>query len=154
MRRFILLSTLIVLFCSCSINEKPLFIAVSDIEMVDADAKTVSFIAKARFENPNDVGGSLKSDAILVFVNDIKVARVSSENFKVPAKKEFTIPLKVVVSTDSILKRNGGDAIQNLLNSLLSKTVKVQYKGDLVYKTFGFSHLYNIDETQLVNIKF
>lgn len=154
MRNILLLLTVCITILSCSVKEKPVFIAVEEIELVESTSKTVTLKADAIFQNPNDVGGSLESDDISVFVNDIKVAQVSSEQFKVPAKKEFTIPLKVKMSTDSILKLKGTDAIGSLLNSLLNKKIKVQYKGDIIYKTFGFSYTYPIDETEMVTIKF
>ncbi|MDG5491694.1 LEA type 2 family protein [Psychroserpens sp. SPM9] len=154
MRNILLLLTVCITILNCSVKEKPVFIAVEEIELVESTSKTVTLKADAIFQNPNDVGGSLESDDISVFVNDIKVAQVSSERFKVPAKKEFTIPLKVKMSTDSILKLKGTDAIGTLLNSLLNKKIKVQYKGDIIYKTFGFSYTYPIDETEMVTIKF
>ena len=67
---------------------------------------------------------------------------------------EFQIPLKVDISTDSILKIRGTDAISSLISSLLKKEIKVQYKGDLIYKTFGFSYTYAIDETEMVKIDY
>lgn len=154
MRNVLLLLTVGIAILSCSVKEKPVFIAIEAIELVESTSKTVTLKADAIFQNPNDVGGALESDDISVFVNDIKVAQVSSEQFKVPAKKEFTIPLKVKMSTDSILKLKGTDAIGSLLNSLLNKKIKVQYKGDIIYKTFGFSYTYPIDETEMVNIEF
>ena len=154
MRKLILLLTLCMTFYNCSVKQKPLFIAIEDILLEDATSKTITLRANAIFENPNDGGGSLENDDISVYVNDVKMAQVSSENFKVPAKKEFTIPLKVKMSTDSILKLKGTDAIGSLLNSLLSQKIKVQYKGDLVYKTLGFSYRYPVDETEMVKIRF
>lgn len=139
---------------NCNVKEKPVFIKVENIELTESTLKTVSLKANAVFENPNDVGGTLKSDDISVYVNDAKVAHVSSESFKVPAKKEFTVPLKVNISTDSILSGNSNNLLGNLLNSVLNKEIKIQYKGEIVYKTFGFSYTYPIDKTEMVKIKF
>lgn len=151
-------SVLLVLLCfaiqSCKVKEKPIFIAVENIEVDETTSRTITLKANAIFENPNDVGGSLESDDISVYINDAKVAQVSSENFKVPAKKEFTIPLKVNISTDSILKSNTNNLLGSLLNSVLNKEIKVQYKGEIIYKTFGFSYTYPIDETEMVKINY
>ncbi|MEH6536280.1 MAG: LEA type 2 family protein [Psychroserpens sp.] len=154
MRNFILLLTLTLTVLSCSVKEKPLFIAVQDIELVESNSKTLTLKADAIFENPNDLGGSLESDDISVYVNDVMVAHVSSESFKVPARKEFTIPLKVKVSIDSILKGDGNNLLSSILNSVLNKEIKVHYKGEIVYKSFGFSYTYPVDETEMVKIKF
>lgn len=154
MRNFILLLTLSTTILSCSVKEKPLFIAIDDIELVESTSKLLTLKADAVFQNPNDVGGSLKSDDISVYVNDVKVAHVSSESFKVPARKEFTIPLMVKVSTDSILKIDNKNLLGSILTSVINKELKVQYKGEIVYSTFGFSYTYPVDETEMVKIKF
>lgn len=48
----------------------------------------------------------------------------------------------------------GTDAISSLISSLLKKKIKVQYKGKLIYKTFGFSYSYPIDETEMVKLDY
>jgi LEA14-like dessication related protein len=154
MRKLILLLTVTTSILSCTVKEKPIFKGIEHIEVVDSNSKAITLKATALFENPNDVGGNLKSDAISIYVNDIKLATLSSESFDVPARKEFTIPLKVAISTDSILKMRGTDAISFLINSLLQKKIKVQYKGELIYKTFGFSYSYPIDETEMVKLDY
>ena len=78
------------------------------------------------------------------------MATIVSDEFKVPAKKEFTIPLQVNIPTDSILSNQN---ISGLLGSLFSKKIKVHYKGDIKYKVLGFSHKYHIDKTEDVKIK-
>ncbi|WP_047546945.1 LEA type 2 family protein [Psychroserpens sp. Hel_I_66] len=154
MRNFILLLTLNVVLLSCSVNEKPIFKGIEDVEVVESNSQMVTLKAMALFENPNDVGGNLQSEDIAIYVNDIKLAKLSSESFDVPARKEFIIPLKVDISTDSILKIRGTEAIGTILNSLLNKEIKVQYKGDIIYKTLGFSYTYAIDETEMVKIDY
>ena len=154
MRNFILLLTTAFVCLSCSVKEKPLFVAVENIELDESTSKTITLKANAIFQNPNDVGGRLESDNVSVYINDIKVAHVSSESFKVPAKKEFTIPLKVKVSTDSILKGDSRNILGSILNSVINKKIKVQYKGEIIYKALGFSYTYPVDETEMVKIKF
>jgi len=100
--------------------------------------------------NPNDIGGELRSDGIKVFVNDNEMATVSTESFKVPAKTEFSIPLKANIPADSIFSNKN---IGGLIGSLFSKNLKVQYKGDIKYKALGFSYTYKVDETDNVKIE-
>ncbi|TXE17434.1 LEA type 2 family protein [Psychroserpens burtonensis] len=154
MGKLILLLIVTMSILSCAVKEKPIFKGIEDIKVVDSNSRLITLTATVLFENPNDLGGSLKSDAISIYVNDIKLAKLSSESFDVPERKEFTIPLKVDISTDSILKMRGTDAIGSLLNSLINKQIKVQYKGDLIYKTFGFSYTYPIDETEMVKLNY
>jgi len=151
MKKLIILSTICIAFISCSVNEKPQFIGVENIKVLESTSKYVAFTADALFKNPNDIGGELQTDEIKLFVNDNEMASVSTENFKVPAKKEFTIPLKTKVPTDSVFSNK---SIVGLIGSLFSKKVKVQYIGDITYRALGFSYTYNIDKTEDVKIKF
>ena len=151
MKKLIILSTICIALMSCSVNEKPQFIGLENIKVLESNSKYVTFTADALFLNPNDIGGELQTDDIKVFVNDNKLASVSTESFEVPAKKEFLIPLKTNIPTGSLFSNKG---IGSLIGSLFSKKVKVQYKGDIKYKVFGFSYTYNIDKTEDVKIKF
>ncbi len=150
MKKLILLSTLFFALVSCSVKEKPEFLYVKNIKVSDSTPNVITLSADAHFKNPNDVGGELQAEAIKVLINGNEMASISSESFKVPAKKEFSIPLKAIVPTDSLLSNN---SLTGLLGSLLNKTMKVQYKGDIKYKVFGFSHTYTVDETDDVKIK-
>lgn len=150
MRMLIILSTICFAFFSCSVKEKPVFLNVENIKVVESTSKHVILTADAFFLNPNDIGGELKTDEIKVFVNDNEMASVSTKSFKVPARKEFSIPLKANIPTDSILSNKN---IGGLIGSLFSEKIKVQYKGDIIYKVLGFSYTYNIDKTENVKIK-
>lgn len=142
------------MICSCSVKEKPVFIKVDNLELVSVASDTIRLKANAFFENPNDVSGKITTDEIKVIVNGADIAQVSSEEFKVPARSEFTIPLKVVIPANKIYKNNKNGILGGLINSVLNKSIKVQFKGNLKYKVLGFSSVYNIDETQNLKIKF
>ena len=150
MKKVIILSTIMLTIFSCKVKEKPEFLRVENIKVLESTANSVTLTADAFFINQNDIGGELKSEGIKVFVNDNEMAMVSSENFKVPAKKEFSIPLKAVIPADSIFS---GKNIGDLIGSLFSKKMKVQYKGDIKYKALGFTYTYEIDKTEDVKIK-
>jgi len=150
MKKIIILSTIIITFLSCSVNEKPEFLKVENIKIVESNADSIILSADAFFNNPNDIGGELKSDGIKVFVNDVEMTTLSSKSFKVPAKREFSIPLQASIPTNRIFNSNN---IGSVLNSLLSKKIKVQYIGDIKYKVLGFSHSYAVDMTEDIKIK-
>ncbi|GAA4885634.1 hypothetical protein GCM10023311_05520 [Flaviramulus aquimarinus] len=135
---------------NCSVNEKPEFIGLENIKVLESTSKYVTFTADALFLNPNDIGGELQTDEIKVLVNDNEMASVSTESFKVPAKKEFTIPLKTNIPTDRLFSNK---SIGGLIGSLFSKKVKVQYIGNIKYNVLGFSYTYNIDKTENIKIK-
>jgi len=151
MKKLIILSTLIITFVSCSVKEKPEFLRVENIKVDESTSKTITITADAFFNNPNDVGGELKTDEIKVLINGNEMASVSTESFDVPAKKEFSIPLRAEVPTDSLFSDK---SLSGLLGSIFSKKLEVQYKGDIIYKAFGFSYSYAVDETEDVKIKF
>lgn len=150
MKKLIILSTILLTVLSCKVNEKPEFLRVENIDVVESNSEFVILSADAFFNNPNDVSGELKSEGIRVIVNDVEMAVVSSESFNVPAKKEFSIPLKANIPASKILNLNN---LGGLINSLLNKKMTVQYVGDIKYKVFGFSHTYKIDKTEEVKIK-
>lgn len=150
MKKFIILLTVALTFLSCSVKEKPEFLRVENIKVDDSNSKFITLTADAYFMNPNDISGELKTDEIKVFVNNNEMATVTTESFKVPARKEFSIPLTANVPTDSLLSAK---SIGGLLGSLLSQKMKVQYVGKIKYKVLGFSHSYDIDKTEDIKIK-
>ena len=150
MKKFIILLTAVLSFLSCSVKEKPEFLRVENIKVDDSNSKHITLTADAFFMNPNDISGELKTDEIKVFVNNNEMATVTTESFKVPAKKEFSIPLTANVPTDSLLSAK---SLGGLLGSLLSQKMKVQYVGKIKYKVLGFSHSYDIDKTEDIKIK-
>ena len=137
-------------FFSCKINEKPEFLRVENIKVLESTSDYLSLTADAYFLNPNNIGGELKSDGIKVFVNENEMATVSSKSFEVPAKKEFSIPLRANIPADSIFS---GKNIGGLIGSLFSKNIKVQYRGTIKYKALGFTYTYDVDKTENVKIK-
>lgn len=150
MKRLLLLLTIMLSFFNCKVKEKPLFINVENIKVSESNSKTIVLSADASFMNPNDIGGELKTDKIKVLINDNEIGFVAAKSFKVPAKEKFSIPLTAHIPTDSLFSNK---SIGSLIGSLFSKQIKVQYKGDIIYKTLGFSYPYNVDQTETIKIK-
>ena len=144
---------LIVLTTSCAIKQKPEFIKIDGIQLVEANSKTLTLKADALFNNPNDVGGRLNTEGVNVFVNDILIGVVSAEEFKVPAKKNFKVPLQIEVKTKDLLNKDQNGFLGGLLNSVLNRTLKVKYEGVIQFKAFSFSYSYPINKTETINIK-
>ena len=134
----------------CTVNEKPEFIGLENIKIQDASEKYINVTADAHFRNPNSIGGKLKTKGIKVYVNDVEMATIVSEEFKVPSKNDFKIPLMAEIPTDSLFSDK---SIGGLLGSLFRESLKVRYQGDIKYKVFGFSYTYPIDQTEMVKIK-
>ena len=149
MRKLLILSTFLSLLLSCSVKQKPEFIKLDNIEFNGTTSKMILLSAEAHFHNPNDIRGELKTDGLKVFVNDNELAEVISERFDVPARNEFSIPLRAHIPTDSLISNKN---LSGLLGSLLSQKIQVQYKGRIKYKILGFSHYYDIDKTERITI--
>ena len=153
MRKLALLIILFIGVFGCSISKKPVFLKVDDVQVVSVQSDTVRLKANAYFKNPNDVGGKIATDQIKVIVNGAELAQVSSEEFKVPSRKDFTIPLSVVIPAKQVFENNRNGILGGLINTLLNKTIKVQFKGYLKYKVLGFSKVYPVDKTQEIKLK-
>jgi len=149
-KKVIILSTILLAYFSCTVKEKPEFLRVDNIKISESTSTFIVFTADAYFNNLNDIGGELKSDGIKIFINDDEMATVSTKSFKVPANKEFSIPLIANIAKDSIFSNKN---IGTLIGSLFSKKVKVQYKGDIKYKGLGITYTYNINQSEELKIK-
>ena len=149
-KRILFISLFFTLLFNCSFTEKLEFVGLENIKVVNSNMQSMTLKADALFINPNDVGGTLKTEGLKDFINDTEVASVISEEFDVPSKKNFTIPLTVAVANDSIIDKK---SLGGLLGSLISQPLKVQYKGDIKYKVLGYSSTYAINETQELKIK-
>ncbi|APZ47842.1 hypothetical protein BW723_16765 [Polaribacter reichenbachii] len=152
-KAFYFLSFLI-LFFNCSVKKQPIFIKVDDVKIVSFAADTLKLRANAFFENPNDVGGKIATDDIAIFVNEIEIAQVFSDEFKVPAKDKFTIPLTANVPTKKLLNSDKNGVLGGLINSFITKKVNVRIKGNLEYVVFGFKKEFIVDKTEEIKIKF
>ncbi|WP_296313902.1 LEA type 2 family protein [Winogradskyella sp. UBA3174] len=150
-KRLLMFLLTFTLVFNCSITEQPEFVRLDNIKVIDSNSKNITLSADALFLNKNDVGGTLKTDDIKVYINDTEVATIVSDEFDVPRKKNFTIPLTVAVATESLIDKK---SLGGLLSGLISQRLKVQYKGDIKYKVLGYSSTYTVDETQEVKIKF
>ena len=144
---------LILLTTSCAVKKKPEFIKIDGIELVGANSRTLTLKAEALFNNPNVVGGRLNTEGVNVFVNDMIMGIVSAEEFKVPAKDNFKVPLLININTKDLLGKDPNGFLSGLLNSVLNKNLKVTYKGVIQFKALGFSYKYPIDKTETVKIK-
>ncbi len=147
---FGLLFALVIVVSSCKINESPVFIGIKNIEVLESTKTYITIKGDALFKNPNDIGGVLKAEEIKVYVNGNEMATVNSESMDVPANLEFTMPLQVNIPTDSIFSRKN---IGGLIGSLFSKKIEVKYQGKISYKILGFSHFYDVNESETVKVK-
>jgi|TARA_B110000908_G_scaffold119821_1_gene140441 hypothetical protein len=152
MKNVLYFSILFLLISSCAVNKKPIFIKVDDVKIVSASSDTIRLKAAAFFENPNSVGGIISTDEIQIIVNGVSIATVSVDEFKVPSRAVFSVPLTAVIPTKKVFQNNKNGILGGLINSLLKKSIKLRFKGNLKYKVFGFSNTYPIDKVQEIKL--
>jgi len=154
MKNILYFSLLFLLIFGCSVQKEPVFVKVDNVKVVSFAADTIKLKAIAFFENPNDVGGKISTDDLAVFVNDTEVAQIFSEDFKVPARDNFSIPLIAHIPTKNFLNSNKKGMLEGLINSFISKKISVRIKGNLEYVVFGFKRDFLVDKTEEIKIKF
>ena len=154
MKKLIYFVVLFLMISSCSVNKQPVFLKVDNLKVVSIESDTIRLKAEAFFENPNDVGGKISTDNLSIFVNNNEVAQVFSDDFKVPARDKFTIPLIAVIPIKKILSISKNDGLGRLINSLLSRKINVRIKGNLEYVVFGFKKEFLVDKTEEIKFKF
>tara|TARA_B110000091_G_scaffold161649_1_gene172382 strand:+ start:212 stop:670 length:459 start_codon:yes stop_codon:yes gene_type:complete len=152
MKNALYFSVLFLLISSCAVNKKPIFIKVDDVKIVAVTSDTIRLKAAAFFENPNAVGGTISTDEIQLIVNGTPIASIFVNEFKVPAKASFSVPLSAVIPTKKVFQNNKNGILGGLINSFLKKSIKLRFKGNLKYKVFGFSKTYPIDQIQEVKL--
>jgi len=144
---------LLLLFISCSVREKPLFVKIDNMKVLSSSLETIVLTADAFFINKNDIGGGLEVKNMDVIINNVVVAQMTTDVFNVPANEEFTMPLKVEIPTKKVFGSNENGIVGGILNSILNKKIDVQYKGTIIYHKLSFTYDYEVDETQEVKIK-
>lgn len=154
MKNILYFSLLFLLIFGCSVQKEPVFVKVDNVKVVSFAADTIKLKAIAFFENPNDVGGKISTDDLAVFVNETEVAQIFSEDFKVPARNNFSIPLIAHIPTKNFLNSNKNGMLEGLINSFISKKISVRIKGNLEYVVFGFKRDFLVDKTEEIKIKF
>ena len=152
MKKFTLL-LFIIASTSCSVKQKPTFIKVDNIKLITANSTKITVSADALFNNPNVIGGRLNTEGVQVYVNDISFGRIETEEFKVPANDDFTVPLKIQIKTKDLLDKDSKGFFNGLLNSVLNRSLKVRYEGTIQFKALGINHSYPINKTETIKIK-
>ncbi len=155
MKNKLLLFVLSITFFGCSVSEKPEFIKVNSVKIINTSLQNLTVQANLQFENKNIVGGTLQAKDIHIFIEGKDVAVLNTKKFKVPKKSEFELPLQVVIPFNKIYNDgNKDDLLNNLINAFVSKKVAVSYKGKIEYKLGAINYDYQVDYTQEVKLKY
>ncbi len=153
MKKFLLLLTMFLLVTSCSISKKPEFKYVDNLKVKNIGLRNITLKADAVFNNPNNLKGKLSIDDIHVFVDNIDVGTISSEEFDVPAESEFAIPLEGTFSLSKIYEKNKNGLLGSVLKVIQTDSLNIQYKGSIRYHLGSFSYPYKIDKEQKISLQ-
>ena len=147
-KKFTILTAILLLISACSMIKAPEFKGITGINLKKNTQGNLVLVANAKYHNPNLLGGKFQIKDIKVFVNDKYLANLNTDTYKVPTKKDFTVPLEVDFDKKYLKKDNLLDA----LNAALKNKLKVQYKGKIYYVSHGLNIPYTIDYTQEVKL--
>lgn len=153
MKKLLLLSTILTIITSCSVSKKPEFKYITNIDVKNVSMRNVTIQADAVFKNPNNLNGTLSVDDIHIFVDNIDVGIISSQEFDVPSQEEFTIPLEGKFSLSKIYEKNKNNLLSSVLKMVQTDSLLIQYKGNIRYHLGNFSYPYKIDKEQNVSLK-
>lgn len=153
MRLSILLISFLIIFTSCTVTEKPEFIKVNSVQIVETTVKDFTIEAKILFFNKNSIGGTLQANDVHIFIDSLDVAILQSEPFKVPKKDQFEVPFRATLSFKKVFDDHKQNLLGNIMNMILRKKVLVQYKGEITYKSGVFSYDYPLDYQQNMSIQ-
>lgn len=138
---------------SCTVSESPEFVGVEEVSLQKFDGKEIEIVVSLKFLNPNNLGGTLKCDAIEVVVNDLNIGVISSGIFEVPSKKEFSVPLLAKIKVDALFTSDRKNILKNILNVVLEKKVNIKFQGNVVYKLGSLSYNYPLNYSDTIFLK-
>ncbi|MFD0962794.1 hypothetical protein [Pseudofulvibacter geojedonensis] len=125
---------------------------LENIKIISVDSNEITLSADAIFKNPNILGGKVFPEDLKVFIGEEEITSVKSRDFKVPAVKEFSVPLEATIPFNKIPGYKKGGILGVIMGSL-SKTHKVSFKGILNYRVAGFKSIYKIDHTEELKLE-
>jgi hypothetical protein len=153
MKKVIYFLIVFITFYNCTVDKEPEFIKIADVRVSSVKNDTIRVKAAAFFKNPNGVSGKISTDKISVFFENQEIAQVFAEDTRVPANKEFFIPLEAVVPTQKILQGNKNGLLSGILNAVFKKSIVLNFKGKLTYKKWFYKKEFLIDSKEEIKLK-
>ncbi|WP_062060525.1 hypothetical protein [Aquimarina longa] len=153
MKKFFLLLTIFILLISCSIPKKLELEYIDSIEVRNIGFQSITLNTNAVFNNPNNIKGKLSIDSIHVFIDNIDVGTLSSKEFDVPKKNNFSIPLEGTFSLSKVYKENKNSILGSVLKAIQTDSLSIHYKGIIRYHLGNFSYPYTVEKDQMVSLK-
>ena len=152
MKKIVVFSFLI-LILSCKVTEKPEFIKVESVKVIQANKNGIKVKTDLLFLNKNRVGGTLQANDIKVLLDSVEVATINSDSFKVPKKEKFVMPLIVTIPYNKVFKDNKQNLLAGIMNMIRNKKIVLTYKGQITYSLGVFTYNYPLNYTQETTIR-
>lgn len=103
MRQFLVAALVILVLASCGKMKQPEFIGIENMKMGKVNPGKTEVIIHARFYNPNSFDASVKSAEGEAWLDSSYLGKfVVDGKIKVPARKEFIVPVKLSISTNEL----------------------------------------------------
>ncbi len=150
MKQFTILLVLFSIITSC-VSKEIEYKDVENITIVKLDSKEITLSADAIFKNPNVLGGKVIPENIVVYIDEKEITTVKSKEFKVPAIKEFAVPLEVTIPFNKIPGNENGGILGAVLGSF-NKSHEVTFKGKINYRVMGVKSSYNVNHTETLKL--
>lgn len=151
MKQLIILLVLIFSLSSC-VSKKIEYQKVENIKILALNSESITISADAVFKNPNILGGKVIPENIIVYLDNNEITTVKSTEFKVPAVKNFAVPLEVTIPFNKLPGNENGGILGAVLGSL-NKTYNVTFKGNIKYRVAGINSNYTINHTESLNLE-
>ena len=149
MRIFLQSLILVVVFSSCGFDEPLKFEKIKNVRLTSLKDGMLKLTAEATFINPNDVSGKLKGIDLELMMNDNRLAHITqNEKLKIGKNTTFSVPFTASFAMDDL--QNG--FLDNLINVLSGKKVKLHFKGEIKVSTWGFTQTVPVDFVEEVKL--
>lgn len=153
MKKVLYFLVILLTFYNCTVKKAPEFIKIADVKVASIKNDTVRIKASAFFKNPNSVSGKLITDKISVSFEKKEIAQVFAKTTKLPANKEFFIPLEAVIPTKELFQKSKNDLLSGLLNVVFKKSIILNFKGKITYKKFFYKKEFLIDSNKEIKLR-
>lgn len=139
------------LVVSCSNLKAPEYVGVADVNFSKVRNDSITIKAALKFNNPNKLGGRLFLEKMHAVVNDIDLGYLKNQELKVPAEKDFSVPLEIKLSYGQIFDSKKG-LLGSILSSILTNQVEVKFDGEATFKKLLITKTYPIKYAEKVKI--
>lgn len=130
--KFLLFAFIGISLFSCQSLQDPSLERIENVDINTLSKERIDLKADMIIHNPNSVALDLASADLKVLVDNIEVASIKqSIDAKMPANKEFTMPVNISMDLARLYKENPVAAIGKGLQIMSDRKLEVMFKGNI-----------------------